>query len=104
VVRRATIKRVKIRNFRASAKGEAACERNFIFVKEPSQFGGRELTLTVEDGGLSYLPRDFSKALFMRSDLIRLAYRYLKSVWPDVREHAPRVAKELSKLVHEELC
>ena len=73
-----------------------------ILVREPPELGGQELKLRVGRGDFAYGSRGFSRALFIRSDLAKLAYRYLKSVWPDVWKHAPRVAEELSKLVHED--
>jgi len=46
--------------------------------------------------------RDFSKALLIRSDLVKHAYRFMSTIWPDVWEHAPDVARALSEIVYEE--
>ena len=75
---------------------------DIIRMREPPQLGDQELELPMGKGSFWCATRGFSKALFIRSDLVRLAYRYLRTVWPDVWKHAPKVAGELSKLVHED--
>ena len=73
-----------------------------ILVRGHPQLAGTGFMLPMKHAGFSCPSCGFSKALFIRSDLTKPAYEYLKSIWPDVWKHAPEVASALSKLVRED--
>ena len=76
---------------------------DWIICKEPTLFGGEEVELSMTSDYLGPRPvRPLSKALYVRSDLIKPAYEYLRRIWPDVWQYASRVAEALSRLVHED--